>query len=50
MWIALALLALGGLAWALRPAPTPPAPRAEDSGMSPAQTEELMRSIGYVQQ
>lgn len=50
--IAAVLLAIGGLAWALYPEPPPePPPVAEDdSGMTDAEAEELMRTIGYVQQ
>jgi len=40
------------LAWYLRPSEDPPVPmdeNAADTGMSAAQREALMRTIGYVQ-
>ena len=39
----------GWFLWEDTPEPEPEAP-AEDSGMSEERTEELMRTIGYVQQ
>jgi len=51
--LVLLLAAVGGAAaWALREEPPPPTEVAEveDSGMTDAETEELMRAIGYVQQ
>jgi hypothetical protein len=51
--LVLLLAAVGGAAaWALQeepPAPTEVA-EVEDTGMTDAETEELMRAIGYVQQ
>ena len=50
-WIAIVggvLLAGAGLAWALWPAPPPPvAPPGDDP--SREETEDFMRTIGYVQ-
>jgi len=50
----LMLLAVAGGAvwWALQEEPPPPTDVAEveDTGMTPDETEELMRAIGYVQQ
>ena len=53
-WLGLAclLLSLGGVtAWALWPEPEPePDPVVDgDTGMTRAETEDLMRTIGYVQ-
>ena len=43
-------LMVGCVAWALWPAPEPePEPEDADTGMTRLQTEEMMRSIGYVQ-
>lgn len=46
------LLVAGGATWALWPEPPPPdEPEAadQDTGMTRDETEELMRTIGYVQ-
>ncbi len=51
--LALLVLAGSGAWWALQEGdPPPPADVAEveDTGMTPDETEELMRAIGYVQQ
>ena len=48
------LIGLGAAGWALSPEPeAPPEPVAaedEEEGMTDEETEELMRTIGYVQQ
>lgn len=47
------LLVAGGITWALWPEPPPPDEPDEvedkDTGMTREETEELMRTIGYVQ-
>jgi hypothetical protein len=57
LWVVAALTAAVAAAaggWLLWGSPPDPEPEAEaaagDSGMSDERTEELMRSIGYVQQ
>lgn len=46
---ALVLLSGGGAALALWPDDEPPAAPGDDSGLTDAQAEALMREIGYVQ-
>ena len=50
--VVVVLVAVGaGVTWAFWPEPPPADPPAEpsDTGMTDHQTEELMRTIGYVQ-
>ncbi len=43
------LLASAGLAWALWPAPPPPPPAPPGDDPTREETEDFMRTIGYVQ-
>ncbi len=49
----LTVVVLGGvgawLAWPDPPPPEPPEAAADDTGLTRQQTEDLMRTIGYVQ-
>ena len=50
-YIILFLLIVGGIVFALRPKPEPEVilPKDTDTGFTRHETEELMRTIGYVQ-